>query len=365
MIKLNLNNLLLAGLCSLLFSGCFVQKDDDTIKIGVVLGLSGKYSTLGIDEKNGIVLAFNQIDYRVNKKKVELIIKDDKQDTTTNQNAINELIKNDVKILIANATSSMTKVSLDITSKHNDVFQISPTASSSQFSNKEDNFFRVQTAYSPKHFNNLIALIKEHKAQRIFLIGDKNNKTYLNDFLHIFDEDKNIHYEAVIDSHLSYEEIFKKVKNADFIIQVQNSTDAASLIQYLRIHKNNTPILSSGWAKNKEFIENSGRWANGIYFISSDYINNKDENYQNFANEFYKIYKHKPNSFNIHGYQAARVIIDALQNGNEKLEDIKNFIIKKEHFNIAGNKLSFNKYGDIKNQYYIFEVQNNKFERIK
>ena len=44
---------------------------------------------------------------------------------------------------------------------------------------------------------------------------------------------------------------------ADFIVQVQNSRDAASLIQYLRINNNNTPMISSGWAMNKEFIENN------------------------------------------------------------------------------------------------------------
>ena len=352
-------------LMSFVFSGCFDKKDDESIKIGVVLGLTGKYSNLGIYEKNGIILAFDKIDYKINGKKIDLIFKDDKQDANADRKAINELIKDNVKIIIANATSSMSKVSLDILSKHDDLFQFSPTASSSQFSNKDDNFFRVQTANSSKHFGNLVKLLKENNAQHIYLIGDKNNKTYLYDYLHLFDENNDMKFEAIIDSNLPYKEILSKVKNADFIVQVQNSTDAASLIQYLRIHKNTTPIISSGWAKNKEFIENCGNWANGVYFISSDYINYEDKGYKLFAKEFNKTYKHLPNRFNIQGYQTAIIIIDALQNGNKSTDDIKKYILETETFRIAGDTISFNKYGDIKTPYYIFEVKENKFVKIR
>ena len=360
-----IKNILIILLVTILSNGCFNQKKEDTIKVGVILGLTGKYSTLGLYEKNGIVLAFDKINYQINNKKVELIFKDDKQDKEVNKKAINELIKNDVKIIIGNATSSMSKISLDIISQYDDIIQISPTASSSQFSNIDDNFFRVQTANSVEHFSNLINLLKEHNAKNIYLIGDKNNKAYLYDYLHLFDNNKEMKYEAIIDSNLPYEEIQKKVKNADFIVQVQNSTDSASLIQYLRINNNNTKIISSGWAKYKEFLENAGKWANGIYFISSDYVNYENKDYKKFEKDFYELYKNKPNISNMQGYHAAQIIIKALQNNNEKLNDIKKYILEKETFNIAGDEISFNKYGDVKTPFHIFEVKNNKFEKIK
>ncbi len=358
-------NILILILIGLLFNGCFDKKNDDTIKIALVLGLTGKYSDISLHESNGIILAFDQINYEINNKKIELILKDDKQDEQVNKQIINELIKNDVKYIIGNATSSMTEITLDIISKHEDIFQISPTASSSKFSNIDDNFFRVQTANSTKHFVNLIKLLKENNAKNIYLIGDKKNKSYLYDYLHLFDENKEFIYKEIIDSNLPYEEILKKVQNADFIVQVQNSMDAASFIQYLRINNNHTAVISSGWAMNQEFIENSGKWSNGMYFISSDYINYEDSAYQKFAKDFYEVYKYQANRSNMQGYQSAQIIIEALQNGKEKVNDIKKYIIERETFNIAGDKISFNKYGDIKTPYYIFEVKNNKFEKIK
>ena len=174
-----------------MLSGCFDTNSKDDIKIGMVVGLTGRYANLGNEIKNGALLAFHDIDYKINNKAIKLIIKDDKQDKTTDTKAINELVNGDVKIIIANGTSSMTRVSLDITSKQKDIFQISPTASSSQFSNKDDNFFRVQVANNKSQFKNLIELIKEKNAKHIYFVGDSNNKAYISDYLHLLDDQKN------------------------------------------------------------------------------------------------------------------------------------------------------------------------------
>ena len=357
--------ILLVLLINILFSGCFNQNTDDTIKIGIAVGLTGKYSSLSLDEKNGIILAFDKIDYQIKSKKIDLIFKDDKQDEETDKKVINDLINNNVKIIIGNATSSMSKISLDIVSKHDDVLLLSPSASSSYFSNKDDNFFRVQPANSLEQFSNVIKLLKDNDAKHIYLVGDKKNKAYLDDYLRLFDEDEELKYEGIIDSSLPYEEILKKVEKADFIVQVQNSIDSASLIQYLRINKIKTKVISSGWAKHKDFLENAGKWANGIYFISSDYIDSENKSYQEFVKDFYNLFKNKPNISNIQGYQAAQVIIQALQKGHEKIDDIKKFIIEKKTFNIAGKDVSFNKYGDITTPFHLFEVKDNQFKKIK
>ena len=358
-----MKNIIIIFVC-IFFIGCSKQAEDDTTKIGVVLGLTGKYSNLGSSEKDGIILAFDKINYEVNDKKIELIFKDDQQNKASNNKAINELISDDVKIIIGNATSSMSKISHDIISKYKDIFQFSPSASSSSFSGKKDNFFRVQPANSIEHFTNLVKLLKKHNAKHIYLVGDKKNKAYLNDYINILNKTPDMHYEAIIDASSPYQDILNELKHADFIVQVQNSLDAANLTQYLRINNNNTPIILSGWAMDSQFLENSGKWANGIYFISSDYINYKDKEYINFAKEFYQFYKKQPNKQNMQGYQTAQIIIESLENDYNTADEIKKYILKKETFNLLGDELSFDEYGDIKTPFYLFQVINNKIEKI-
>ena len=64
---------------SIIFAGCSDKSDDD-IKIGFVAGLSGKYSNLGTNVRDGFILAFDEIDNKIDGKKIKIIQKDDKQD---------------------------------------------------------------------------------------------------------------------------------------------------------------------------------------------------------------------------------------------------------------------------------------------
>ena len=94
----------------------FIQSTNskpETIKIGFVAGLSGKYSTLGTNIKNGMLLAFDEINYKIGNSKIELIQKDDKQNEEEAKKIIKQFLKDDVKVIIGNTTSSMTKVSIE------------------------------------------------------------------------------------------------------------------------------------------------------------------------------------------------------------------------------------------------------------
>ena len=87
-----IRNILLIIFVFISFTACIDKNKEDSIKIGVILGLTGKYSDLGLYEKNGIVLAFDKINYQINNKKVELIFKDDKQDKEVNENLYKYII---------------------------------------------------------------------------------------------------------------------------------------------------------------------------------------------------------------------------------------------------------------------------------
>ncbi|WP_321470362.1 ABC transporter substrate-binding protein [Halarcobacter sp.] len=64
---------------TLIFALIYFIKKDKTIEIGFVGGLSGKYSNLGHTTLNGLILAFEDIDYTINGKKIRIDIKDDMQ----------------------------------------------------------------------------------------------------------------------------------------------------------------------------------------------------------------------------------------------------------------------------------------------
>lgn len=340
----------------------------DEVKIGFIGALTAKYSILGNAMMNGVILAFEEQNYKVDNKKIKLIFEDDKNDVVTNKTIINNFINNDVKIVIGNVTSSMSKISMSIINKHEDMFMISAASASNEFTNIDDQFFRVHVANNAQRFDNFTKYVLKNKMKNIYGIYDPENRTYTKDYLDNFEKSFIANggkaFVKMNSSNEKLDDILKDIKtiNPDMVLICANSVDAARVIQYLRINNIKTKIASSEWAKTNEFLENSGKNSEGIIFNIDYDENSKNIKFVNFVKNYKKKYNSEPSMFASKGYELAQIIIELLKMGKET-ELKKNLLIKKE-FEGLQNKIVFNKFGDIVGKFYTFEVKNGKFVKI-
>lgn len=167
--------------------GFFIKKEEE-IKIGFVGALTAKYSVLGNAMMNGIILAFEEENFKVNGKKIKLIFEDDKRDPEVNIKIVNNFIEQGVKIVIGNVTSSMSKVSMSIINKYDDMFMISAASASNEFSGKDDRFFRVHVANNAQRFSSFTKYIQENGFKKIYGLYDPDNITYTKDYLENFEK---------------------------------------------------------------------------------------------------------------------------------------------------------------------------------
>jgi branched-chain amino acid transport system substrate-binding protein len=350
---------------SVFLSGCFDEKKDD-IKVGLILGVSGKYSNLGTQVKDGVILAFEDINYQIKNQNIKLILKNDMQNAKVNRIKIKELINNDVKIIIGNATSSMTKISLPYVNQKQDILLFSPTSSSGIFSNIDDSLIRLQASITADSFSDFVKMMNKKNMKSIFFIRDTKNKAYTDNYEKILQNhliEKNFpEFVKSIDSSLPYTKILEEVQDipSDLILIVANSIDTSNIIQYLRYHKIDKPIVSSGWARTDYFIENVGKNQKNL-FVSASYDVNKTSNkFKVFEEKFVKLYNKKPTAFNMRGYETANIIIEALNNIHN-VSEVKEYILKTKTFDSITGKIVINKFGDKIDNYYILKVNDNKF----
>ncbi len=176
----NIQRFMLSGILLIIIVIYYFVKnqDDENIKIGFIGSLTGKYSVLSNDMMNGVTLALDEINHTVDDKKIKLVIKDDKNDKEVNEKAINSFIKEDIKIVIGNATSTMSAISMNIINKYNDMVMISASSASTQFSNKDDNFFRVHVENSPQRFDNFTSYLLKNNLDKVYAIYDPLNEKY-------------------------------------------------------------------------------------------------------------------------------------------------------------------------------------------
>jgi branched-chain amino acid transport system substrate-binding protein len=352
----------------IVFIYLFLNKKEEVIKIGFVGALTAKYSVLGNAMMNGIILAFEEENYEVNGSKIELIFKDDKKDIEINKKIVNDFIDDGIKIVIGNVTSSMSKISMEIINKYSDMFMISAASASNEFSGKDDQFFRVHVANNEQRFSNFVNYIKDSGFKKIYGIYDPENITYSKDYLENFEKSFILHggkefikYAKTEDLDLLVEEI--EEEKPDLILICANSVDAARVVQYLKINNINTQIASSEWAMTSTFIENTGKYSEGLIFNIDYDENSQKEKFLKFKQNYENKYNIVPSLFASKGYELSKIIIELLKMGKET-ELKKNLLIKKEFAGLQDN-IYFDKYGDVIRNFYTFKVNNGKFEKIK
>ena len=122
-------------------------------------------------------------------------------------------------------------------------------------------------------------------------------------------------------------------------------------------------IASSEWAMTPAFIENTGKYSEGIIFNIDYDENSKSNDFINFSKKFREKYNIEPSLYASKGYELAKVIIELLKMGDQT-ELKKNLLIKKE-FKGLQDTIVFDKYGDVIREFNTFRVINGKFEKVK
>jgi len=345
------------------------ESTNDELRIGFVAGLTGKYSTTGADIRDGFMLAFDDIDYRINNQKIKIIQKDDKQDPVIAKEIIEYFIKNNIQLIVGNTTSSMTRISLKSLKNKNNFLLASAIASSNKFSHIDDNFIRIQVEDSEKQYSKLNTYLKKHNIKKVFYIYDKNNYTYTKGYFDFYQNvliknnaEKFIAYKAIQDG---YDVIIDNLKKIDYdmILIVASSSDTANLIQHIKINKINKKIMISEWAYTNDFIEFGGKSIDGV-IVSSGYDKySNDKDYLKFIKKFKNKYNKDASMYSVKGYELAKILIKNIEKTRD-ISKLKELILKEKIYKGLQGKINFDKYGDVSRDYFLLKVINDKFQRI-
>lgn len=344
------------------------KKEEEIVKIGFIGALTGKYSVLGNAMMNGVYLALEDHNYKAGNKKIELILRDDKQDVELNKKYINEFISNDIKIVIGNVTSTMSKVSMSIINKHDDMFMISAATASNEFTARDDRFFRVHVANNPKRFDGFTQCMINDGYKKVYGIYDPFNRTYTKDFLENFEKsfirNGGEEFLAYNKTDVNLDKLVEDIQkvNPDLILICANSVDTARVIQYLRLKNIDTKIASSEWAMTNEFVENGGKAVEGVLFNIDYDSNSTSARYMAFAKKYKEKYKVQPSMFASKAYELTEIIIDSLKKGDET--QIKEQVLAKRVYQGLQDEIIFDQYGDVKRKFYNFTIKDGQYKKV-
>lgn len=161
---------------------------------------------------------------------------------------------------------------------------------------------------------------------------------------------------------VSFTEIANQIidKKPDCLFILANAMDSAMLCQQLRKLDYKIQIVASDWSATDEIIQFGGKSVEGLFFYHSVNKESKETKYLDFKEAFIKRFGNKPGFAAIHGYDAAMVIITALEK-NPDASVLHDTILEIETFQGLQSEIIFDEFGDVIRKHFPFRIKDGQF----
>lgn len=368
---------LIAGMILLftLFVSC---KSNEVIKIGFIGSMTGNFSDVGVAGRNAVILKVEEVNASggINGRKIELMIKDDQGDAEKTLEAIKELNKEGAVVIIGPSLSNNAKEVLPYINE-NKILIMAGTNSSIELSGMDDFYFRVSQENRQESVLQADFLIEKGQ-DAIVAILDIRNRSFAMPFYELFKEKYTLQggkiKKEIIYGHDGVNEKINFSELADDIIEaeakaimiVTSAMDTAMIAQQLS-RKNYSPfIITSGWAKTQELILQGGNTVEGVYTTHVFDDANESEFFKNFRKKYLERFKVEPIFASNYHYDAANVLFYAIEQSRKlDSESIKQELLKIKDFEGLQGNFSFDQYGDVEREYFMFQVIDGEFVRVE
>lgn len=363
----------LSVIAMLTLTSCIQKKP---ITIGFCAGLTGSTSELGVNGRNGLLLAVEEINASggINGQPVEVLVKDDQNDPKIALAVDQELLAAGVSFIIGHMTSNMAELSLPFVNEK-DLLMISPTISTHDILNQDDHFISVVSSNNTQALLMAEAMVRDEKGKNIAVIYETRNQAYtgsIKDYLgaELAKDGGEIIFEETFQSgdNPVYLEISQRVlsANPDSIVILAASFDAAMFCQQFQKLGNQTPIYLPVWSMSNDLILQGGDSVEGVHIVSLLDLDSQQPDYLAFKKTYFSKYGTEPAFPAIYSYEAAMILFDAMKTTrSQDPQTIKSAIIEKSTHQGLQNEITINAYGDANRNLYPYIIKNGQFEKAE
>ncbi|MGX7013213.1 ABC transporter substrate-binding protein [Vagococcus silagei] len=301
------------------------QEESETVKIGLNLELSGAVASYGNQERDGIMLATEEInkDGGINGKQIELVTKDNKSDTAEAASVASSLTtKEQVVVIVGPATSGASKAIIpNITKTQTPAITPSGTDDGITVLNGKVQEYIFRASFQDSFQGVILAnyAYESLNAKKAVIIGDVSSD-YAKGLTKSFKD--TYQGEIVADEKFSqkdkdFKAILTKLKDKDFdfIYLPGYYEEAGLIIKQAREMGIKQPILGADGFSDEKLVTIAGaKNMNQIFYTShfSEKAPGSDKVVQ-FINNFEAKYGKKPSAFNALAYDSIYMIKASLE----------------------------------------------------
>ncbi len=346
---------------------------NEPIKIGMVAGLSGRMSQLGVSARNAVLVAVEKANEEggIHGRKIELIIKDNQGDPEICGRVIQELIDQGVVGIIGPLMSKMADTVLD-TIKGKEVLVISPTISTDAIKDIDDNFIRLMPVASQEALAMADVVIREGHKQ-VAVVYDASNRAYTGPIYELFRQrlerggGKVTYVNDMSDTReKKFTKMAREIISADVqaLYIISSGIDASFLCQQIRRVTSGIRFYGSNWVKTGKIIEQGGRSVEGMVIAAPYEQEPKTSQFQEFSFRHKELFNADPDFVATYSHEAAQVLFFGIRkNRTFSPRNIKQTILDQKKFQGLEEPFIINNFGDAIRSAMFLEIKNGAFIR--
>ena len=344
-----------AAVLALVLASCS-KAESNSVKIGGIFPLSGQVAVYGVECKNGVDLAIEEINAAggINGKPVVLVSEDDEGNPDKTVNAFKKLsTKDGVKVVIGSLTSGCTQA-ITTLSQASKVVQIAPAATAPAITDAGDFIFRAcfidpfQGTVGGKFAAETLG---KKRAAILYDIGNDYSVGLSDNFKIAFTKAGGsiVSEESYATNDKDFNAQLTKIKNAnpDVVYLPDYYGTVALIAKQLRAQGITAPIVGAdGW---DGLTSNAGDEVLGGYYSNHYAVDSTEPAVKKFVESFRAKYNKDPNSFAALGYDCVYLIRDAIvAAGAEDSIAVRDALVKTDGDYVTGYLTFDEKHNPIK-----------------
>ncbi len=353
--------ILLAG-CSSTANVAHNTKNNEAIRIGLSVPLTGPAASWGQNALAGTTLAVKEINAKggINDRRIQIIAEDDKcgdESVNVYQRLINAY---KVKAILGPVCSTAAGPALPIVKDYN-IPNVIITASAAEFTSIGDNIFRVypsdakQGEYAAKFIFNEFGKKKTAIIYANNAWGKPITDKFVEEYISMGGE---ISYKAgILDEEKDFKLLIAKIKetDAEVLYLPLHPTNGLMVLKQIKEAGIDIPIISGDGLAGEEILSNE--YAEGILYTMAE-----SDISETFKNKIKTIPGYKNLEVSIaatYAYDAAIVMFDALKKSDLTSESINANLRKTRIPGVTNSIIEFDNIGDIKNvKFQTYKIEN-------
>jgi len=367
--------LVLAALCVVSLTACKGSSEGGEIVIGEYGSLTGSTATFGISTKNGIEIAIDEANKAggVLGKQIRVIVEDDQSLPQEAQTVVTKLINKDHVIALLGEVSSSRTLAAAPTAQDAKIPMISPSATNPEVTKKGDYIFRVcfldpfQGYVMAKFATNTL------KIKNVAILRDIKND-YSVGLAEAFTENLKKMGGNIIanesysegDTDFSAQLTSIRSKNPEAIFVPGYYQEVGLIARQARKLGITVPLMGGdGWDSPK-LTEIGGDAINGSYYSNHFSVYDPSPAIQNFVSEYKNRYGSVPDALAGLGYDAARVLIDAIKRADStEPSKIRDAIAATKDFPGISGKITIGKDRNAVKAAVVLQVKDGKVPPVE